>query len=168
MCERGFQYVTFEINMANCISAISDFWLHWNTPFILWTLFFVSAYRIISVYGLTWLLNKIRLEPIGYVDQFVMAYGGLRGRIAFSLAKLTSMNQVPQVKAMLCATLVVVFFTSFVQGATIAPFFEWLHVEQEDQHAKQIGEEVVYRALDHVTSGVEDIIGHPGRHWWHT
>ena len=98
------------------ISAISDFWLHWNTPFILWTLLFVSVYRIISVYGLTWALNKVRLEPIGYVDQFVMAYGGLRGGIAFSLAKLTSMNQVPHVKAMLCATLVVVFFTSFIQG----------------------------------------------------
>ena len=70
------------------------------------------------------------------------------------------------VKAMLCATLVVVFFTSFIQGATIAPIVEWLHVEKEDQHSKQIGEEVVYRALDHVTSGVEDVIGHHGRHWW--
>ena len=80
------------------ISAISDFWLHWNTPFILWTLFFVTVYRIISVYGLSWVVNRVRLEPIGYVDQFVMAYGGLRGGIAFSLAKLTSMNQVPQVK----------------------------------------------------------------------
>ena len=79
------------------ISAISDFWLHWNTPFILWTLFFVTVYRIISVYGLTWVVNRVRLEPIGYVDQFVMAYGGLRGGIAFSLAKLTSLNQVPQV-----------------------------------------------------------------------
>ena len=29
-----------------------------------------------------------------------------------------------------------------------------------------MGEELVYRALDHITSGVEDIIGHHGRHWW--
>lgn len=29
-----------------------------------------------------------------------------------------------------------------------------------------MGEEVVYRALDHITSGVEDIIGYHGRHWW--
>ena len=25
---------------------------------------------------------------------------------------------------------------------------------------------MVYRALDHITSGVEDIIGYHGRHWW--
>ena len=31
---------------------------------------------------------------------------------------------------------------------------------------KGVGEEVVYRALDHITSGVEDIIGYHGRHWW--
>ena len=90
---------------------------------------------MISVYGLTFLLNRVRLEPIGYVDQFVMAYGGLRGGIAFSLAKLTNMNLVPQVKAMLCSCLVVIFFTSFIQGATIGPIVEWLHVEKEgDAH----------------------------------
>ena len=111
------------------ISAISDFWIHWNTPFVLWkrviirpsqflatrwrdwtsvkfkndyptfkTLLFITLFRFISVYGLTFILNKVRLEPIGKVDQFVMAYGGLRGGIAFSLTKLTSIQLVPQVK----------------------------------------------------------------------
>ena len=27
-------------------------------------------------------------------------------------------------------------------------------------------EEVVYRAIDHVVSGIEDVIGHHGMHWW--
>ena len=47
------------------ISAISDFWIHWNTGFVFWTVLFITAYRFISVYGLTYLLNKGRLEPIG-------------------------------------------------------------------------------------------------------
>ena len=101
---------------------------------------------MISVYGLTFLLNRVRLEPIGYVDQFVMAYGGLRGGIAFSLAKLTNMNLVPQVKAMLCSCLVVIFFTSFIQGATIGPIVEWLHVEKEgDAHKGRGTSSVVTR-----------------------
>ena len=112
------------------------------------TLFFISIYRVISVYGLTFLLNRVRLEPIGYVDQFVMAYGGLRGGIAFSLAKLTNMNLVPQVKAMLCSCLVVIFFTSFIQGATIGPIVEWLHVEKEGDAHKGQGTSLVVTELE--------------------
>lgn len=103
---------------------------------------------MISVYGLTFLLNRVRLEPIGYVDQFVMAYGGLRGGIAFSLAKLTNMNLVPQVKAMLCSCLVVIFFTSFIQGATIGPIVEWLHVEKEGDAHKGTGTSLSVSELD--------------------
>jgi len=148
------------------ISAISDFWIHWNTPFVLWTLLFITLFRFISVYGLTFILNKVRLEPIGKVDQFVMAYGGLRGGIAFSLTKLTSIQLVPQINAMLCSCLVVIFFTSFVQGASIGPIVEWLKVKREDTEKRGMDEEVVYRAIDHLVSGIEDVIGHHGRHWW--
>lgn len=70
------------------ISAISDFWAHWNTGFVIWTIIFITIYRVISVYTLTYILNIGRLDRISYVDQFIMAYGGLRGGIAFSLCKL--------------------------------------------------------------------------------
>lgn len=148
------------------ISAISDFWIHWNTPFVIWTLIFITVYRFTTTYGLSYLLNKVRLEPIGKVDQFVMAYGGLRGGIAFSLTKLTSIQLVPQINAMLCACLVVIFFTSFIQGASVGPIVEWLNVKREDQEKRGMDEEVVYRAIDHVVSGIEDVIGHHGMHWW--
>ena len=69
------------------------------------TLLFITLFRFISVYGLTFILNKVRLEPIGKVDQFVMAYGGLRGGIAFSLTKLTSIQLVPQVKGCLMSVI---------------------------------------------------------------
>lgn len=148
------------------ISAISDFWIHWNTPFVIWTLIFITVFRFCSTYGLSYLLNRVRLEPIGKVDQFVMAYGGLRGGIAFSLTKLTSIQLVPQINAMLCACLVVIFFTSFIQGASVGPIVEWLNVKREDQEKRGMDEEVVYRAIDHVVSGIEDVIGHHGMHWW--
>ena len=71
--------------------------------------------KIILVYTLTFLLNLGRLDRICYVDQFIMAYGGLRGGIAFSLCQLTCLQNVPAIKNMLCATIIAVFFTSFVQ-----------------------------------------------------
>lgn len=97
------------------ISAISEFWVHWNTGFVIWTIIFITIYRVISVYSLTFILNIGRLDRISYVDQFVMAYGGLRGGIAFSLCKLMCMQLVPSIQNMLCATIIAVFFTSFVQ-----------------------------------------------------
>lgn len=44
------------------------------------------------------MLNMGRMDRIGYVDQFVMAYGGLRGGIAFSLCRLTCLQDVPAIK----------------------------------------------------------------------
>ena len=37
------------------ISAISDFWIHWNTPFVIWTLIFITVYRFATTYGLSWI-----------------------------------------------------------------------------------------------------------------
>ena len=68
-----------------------------------------------GVLALTFLANKFRLDKIDMVDQFVMAYGGLRGAIAFSLVSLTSVETVPAIKTMVCATIVVVYFTCFLQ-----------------------------------------------------
>ena len=34
-------------------------------------------------------------------------------------------------------------------------------VEKQESEKKTMGEELVYRATDHVTSGIEDIIGKP-------
>jgi NhaP-type Na+/H+ or K+/H+ antiporter len=41
-------------------SAVTDFWVHWNTAFVMWTLLFISVFRLISVYGLTAILNRNR------------------------------------------------------------------------------------------------------------
>ena len=51
---------------------------------------------------------------------------------------------------MLCSCLVVIFFTSFVQGASIGPIVEWLKVKREDTEKRGMDEEVVYRAIDHL------------------
>jgi hypothetical protein len=41
---------------------------------------------ISGTYLLSYLCNQHRMEKIGLVDQFIMAYGGLRGAICYGLA----------------------------------------------------------------------------------
>jgi NhaP-type Na+/H+ or K+/H+ antiporter len=63
---------------------------------------------------LSFLLNR-RLVKLTFIDQFVMAYGGLRGGIAFCLALSLDEELVPEKRLFQTATMVIVFFTIFVQ-----------------------------------------------------
>ena len=38
--------------------------------------------------------------------------------------------------------------------------------ENDDRKIRRIHEEIMNRVMDHLTTGVEDIIGYHGRHWW--
>ena len=57
-------------------------------------------------------MRRIDLE-----EQFIMAYGGLRGAVAFSLVDLLDKKNLPK-GHFLTTTLVVIFFTVFVQVET--------------------------------------------------
>ena len=119
-----------------------------NTGLFLCTLFFMTVYRFMSVYGLTWIINRFRKVPIPYNDQFIMSLSGLRegstenvtvayykelrfieskrGGIAFSLTKLVPPRLLPQIHQMLSACIAVILFTSFVQGFLFKnPFMEF-------------------------------------------
>ena len=43
-------------------------------------------------YALTFVLNLWRLRKITFTEQFIMAYGGLRGAIAFSLSMIIDLE----------------------------------------------------------------------------
>ena len=70
--------------------------------------------------------NSFRLDRINRVDQFVMAYGGLRGAIAFSLVSLVNQRTVEVKETMICACIVVILFTSFVQVSSLLLYFKSL------------------------------------------
>ncbi|KAL0167396.1 hypothetical protein M9458_039240, partial [Cirrhinus mrigala] len=67
------------------------------------------------VVGLTYIINKYRMVKLSGKDQFIVAYGGLRGAIAFSLAFLLSRDVFPMKDMFLTAIITVIFFTVFVQ-----------------------------------------------------
>lgn len=70
---------------------------------------------VTGVVGLTYIINKFRIVKLTTKDQFIIAYGGLRGAIAFSLGFLLDSNHFPKRELFLTAIITVIFFTVFVQ-----------------------------------------------------
>ena len=80
------EIIIFILLGVTCIQEFSiDFSKHWNTGFFFFTLFFIILYRCVATFGLTYIINKLRKEPIPLNDQVLMALSGLRGR--FNLKK---------------------------------------------------------------------------------
>ncbi|XP_058845269.1 sodium/hydrogen exchanger 2-like [Acipenser ruthenus] len=136
----------------------------WSWPYISFTLFFCLLWRALGVIFLTSIVNKFRMNTITFKDQFIIAYGGLRGAISFSLVFL--LDDFPRKKLFITATIVVILFTVFVQGMTIKPLVELLEVKKTRKAPPTVSEEIHCRLLDHILAGVEDISGHWGQHYW--
>ncbi|XP_069827643.1 sodium/hydrogen exchanger 1 [Dendropsophus ebraccatus] len=135
----------------------------WNWTYVISTLIFCLIARVLGVMSLTWFINKFRIVKLTTKDQFIIAYGGLRGAIAFSLGYLLhSENRL----MFLTAIITVIFFTVFVQGMTIRPLVELLAVKKKQETKRSINEEIHTQFLDHLLTGIEDICGHYGHHHW--
>ena len=77
--------------------------------------FLIMFSCFLGVVGLTFIINKFRIVKLTTKDQFIIAYGGLRGAIAFSLGYLLDPVLFPMRKMFLTAIITVIFFTVFVQ-----------------------------------------------------
>jgi NhaP-type Na+/H+ or K+/H+ antiporter len=69
----------------------------------------------IGCFGLTFLVNRGRVEKIGLVDQFIMAYGGLRGAVCYGLVMSLDADLVPVKNMYVTTSVVVILLTVFVQ-----------------------------------------------------
>uniref|UniRef100_F7AUI9 Sodium/hydrogen exchanger n=1 Tax=Monodelphis domestica TaxID=13616 RepID=F7AUI9_MONDO len=139
---------------------------HWNWTFVISTLIFCLIARVLGVLVLTWFINKFRIVKLTPKDQFIIAYGGLRGAIAFSLGYLLNIKHFPMRDLFLTAIITVIFFTVFVQGMTIRPLVDLLAVKKKQESKRSISEEIHTQFLDHLLTGIEDICGHYGHHHW--
>ncbi|XP_016341269.1 sodium/hydrogen exchanger 1-like [Sinocyclocheilus anshuiensis] len=138
----------------------------WNWTFVMATLIFCLVARVLGVVGLTFVINKFRIIKLTSKDQFIIAYGGLRGAIAFSLVYLLKTEHFPMRNMFLTAIITVIFFTVFVQGMTIRPLVDLLAVKKKQETKRSINEEIHTQFLDHLLTGIEDICGHYGHHHW--
>ncbi|KAB5565248.1 hypothetical protein PHYPO_G00238930 [Pangasianodon hypophthalmus] len=139
---------------------------HWNFIFIIFTIILCLISRVLGVVGLSFIMNKFRMVKLTAKDQFIVAYGGLRGAIAFSLAFLLSSEHFPMKNMFLTSIITLIFFTVFVQGMTIRPLVELLAVKKKSHTKFTINEEIHTQFLDQVLMGIECICGHYGHlHW---
>ncbi|KAK0403533.1 hypothetical protein QR680_016978 [Steinernema hermaphroditum] len=138
----------------------------WDIVFTAVTVIACFACRFVGTYMLTYLCNNRRVEKIGLVDQFIMAYGGLRGAICYGLVMTLDSSAVPAKDMFVSTTIVVILFTVFVQGATIKPLVRFLHVKTQEHHLKNVTEHVIANARDDMMAGLEAIAGVHGHYWW--
>ncbi|XP_031432965.1 sodium/hydrogen exchanger 1 isoform X2 [Clupea harengus] len=138
----------------------------WNWTFVTSTVILCLVSRVLGVVGLTFIINKFRIVKLTTKDQFIIAYGGLRGAIAFSLCYLLDPVHFPKRDMFLTAVITEIFFTVFVQGMTIRPLVDLLAVKKKQETKRSINEEIHTQFLDHLLTGIEDICGHYGHHHW--
>ncbi|XP_067104269.1 sodium/hydrogen exchanger 2-like [Osmerus mordax] len=145
------------------VSTIQDVHM-WSWPFVCSTLLLCLVWRATGVLLLTAVVNKLRRNAVTFRDQFIIAYGGLRGAICFSLVFL--IDDFPKKRLFITTTIVVILFTVFVQGMTIKPLVELLEVKKKKRALPTVSEEIHSRLLDHLLAGIEDVVGYWGQHYW--
>ncbi|XP_055368371.1 sodium/hydrogen exchanger 2-like isoform X3 [Betta splendens] len=145
------------------VSTIQDIHM-WSWPFVFSTLLLCLVWRASGVLLLTAVVNKLRRNAVTFRDQFIIAYGGLRGAICFSLVFL--IDDFPKKRLFITTTIVVILFTVFVQGMTIKPLVELLDVKRKKRALPTVSEEIHSRLIDHLLAGIEDVVGYWGQHYW--
>lgn len=132
--------------------------LDWNLGFIFFALFFCLIYRVLGVTILAWFLNRRRLVKLTMIDQFIMAFGGLRGGIAFCLALSLEEELVPEKQLFVTATIIIVFFTVFVQGISVKPVVNALKVKRQPEDDPSLNEKIHETMIDHLMAGLEELV----------
>lgn len=103
---------------------------------------------------------------INFEEQLLMAYGGLRGAIAFSLAIMLEENHVKHARIFITTSLFIVLFTVFVLGSTTKPVVRWLEVQLHVHYETSMFIEINNKVVETVMSGIEEVAGHRSVNYW--
>ena len=151
--------------------------------------------RFISTFLFAYLVNIKRKERIDPKSQFIMAYGGLRGAVGFSLAVVlkedlwyrelfvttalamvffTVFLQVIRIMAVMMMIrtmmmiMMMVFSTVFVQGSTIKLWVKLFHIKLQEKTVPRICNDVQSKLMEDIMEGVGAVVGRQkARNCWH-
>lgn len=140
--------------------------LYWNTAFNFWSLLTCLVVRTVVVYFVSLYINRfyLNISTISLTEQFILAYGGLRGAVALSLAIMVDKRKVGQrvYDILVTSTLFIILFTVGVMGPTLRPLVKVLHVKLAQRQTISLVRELNERMIDEITAGVEVITGRYG------
>lgn len=100
-----------------------------------------------------------------------MAFGGLRGAIAFSLVKMleerftldpngVKVHLIVHRELFLTTTLLVICLTVFLHGSVTKPLVKLLRIQRNVRNHLLASERFKYRVMEHITPIVEELAGH--------
>jgi len=125
-----WEFVAFFANSILFLLIGAQFRLDiFSTDLALVTLAFVMVLltRVVVIYGLTWINNRLVQSDIDLQTQTMLWWSGLRGGVALALA-LSVPEDLPERRAVLVTVFGVVFLTTLLQGATAKPVLEVLQL----------------------------------------
>lgn len=129
-----FTYLGIDFVLADWSSTNGHF--HWG--FISLSILAMLVSRAMNIFPIAALLNatvrKGRSMP--FKSQFVLWYAGLRGAIAYALAKRWGGNQVTQ--AVEGTTIILVLLTTFILGSTVGTLVQKLQMEMGEDDEFQL------------------------------
>lgn len=142
----------------------------WNAGFIVWSLIACIISRVIVTFLFSFFINKFhgeRMKIFSFEEQIIMAYGGLRGGVAFSLSLQLDENDVPLRNTFITAVLVIIFFNVVIQGITIRPLVNFLKVKLEEKLKKDLMITINNKLIDEILQLMEKVVGrHSGHNMW--
>ncbi|TGZ68182.1 hypothetical protein CRM22_004392 [Opisthorchis felineus] len=144
--------------------------LVWHTGFILWSLVMCLIARAVVVFGITAVVNAVRVDgtKLSLAKQIILVYGGLRGAVAFALAVLIQAKRLGPHGAysrdvMITATLVIILFTVGFMGLTMKPLVRGLKIRMEGKKKLSLFNVLMSNLFDETLAAVEIITDAKGR-----
>ncbi len=130
-----FLLIGLQINIPALIAA-------WQP--ILWAILAILLARVVVVYGLSWVSNRLERDPVPLAWQHALVWGSLRGAISLALALSLPAAMGGERDLLRVMAFGVVLFTLLVQSTTMRPLIRRLHiitrseaqVEYEMRHAR--------------------------------
>ncbi len=141
-----WEYITFLVNSLVFLLIGLDvdlFALAQSWQSILWAIGAILVARLIVVYGLGWITNRLS-EPISLRWRHVIAWGGLRGALSLALALSLPITLGDDRIVLRTMAFGVALFTLLIQATTMKPLIRKLgiitttevQVEYEQRHAR--------------------------------
>lgn len=118
--------------------------------------------RAVSIYGLSFVSNRLARSGISAPNQTILFWGGLRGSVSIALA-LSLPVILPERKEIIATVFGVVLFTLLVQGLTIQPLLKKLKLLGNQPFRQRYAEAIARQtALQRVLQYLENIENRPG------